>query len=141
MPSKHKCPHTDRPIFSKGRCKQCAMLTYKPLKASGKPLARRTPIKQSNKPIRQVSKKRQAQLDEYSKKRDEFIKQHPTCRAGLKRCTEVADDVHHMKGKENDLLLDERYWLPICRSCHIIITAQSRMAIDTGLSVSRHKNE
>lgn len=139
MPSKHKCPHTDRPIYSKGRCKQCAMLTYKPLKSYSKPIARRTGIKKTATPIRKVSKKRQAQLDEYSSRRIRFLQQHPRCGALLKRCTEEATEVHHMKGKENDLLLDEIYWLPICRSCHVIITAQSRMSIDTGLSVSRHK--
>lgn len=35
---------------------------------------------------------------------------------GVKR---PCSDNHHIRGKVGPLLLDERYWLPVCRTCHI----------------------
>jgi len=29
-----------------------------------------------------------------------------------------ATDVHHRRGKAGTLLIDQRYWVPICRPCH-----------------------
>lgn len=33
----------------------------------------------------------------------------------------VAIEVHHKRGRAGALLFDERFFLPICRSCHILI--------------------
>lgn len=98
----------------------------------------RQPLKRSSKKIKQISDKRSKEIKEYSQKRIVFLNTHTECQAKLKNCSIMASEVHHMKGKENDLLLDEQFWLPVCTHCHIIITEQSRMAIDLGLSLSRH---
>jgi hypothetical protein len=52
-----------------------------------------------------------------------------------------ATDIHHMKGRENDLLLDINYWLPVCRSCHRKITDDSAWAIRNGYSYKRNEQK
>ena len=67
--------------------------------------------------MRKVSKKRSRQLREYAKKRKLFLEHNSYCKV----CGGHADQIHHMKGRENELLLDERYWLPVDFKCHRII--------------------
>ncbi len=38
----------------------------------------------------------------------------PICKSAPHPC----DDVHHTRGKIGALLMDERFWLPVCRTCH-----------------------
>jgi hypothetical protein len=37
-------------------------------------------------------------------------------------------DCHHIRGRNGELLLDERYWLPVCRWCHNFIGANGKLA-------------
>lgn len=105
-------------------------------KSAPKPL-KKTPIEKKAYTIPQYTEKRKKQLDEYAKLREQFLKENPICEARLKNCSEEATDIHHMEGKENGLLLKVESFKAVCRHCHIIITEQSRMAIDLGLSKSR----
>lgn len=45
------------------------------------------------------------------------------------RCT---TDCHHIRGRNGDLLLDERYWLPVCRQCHDFIGEHGKIARNLG---------
>ncbi len=55
-------------------------------------------------------------------------------------CTkEPVDEIHHMKGREGNLLLDTRFFKAACRHCHDIINVHSKAAIENGQSLSRHK--
>ena len=113
----HECSHL---VFSKGMCKRHWAQNY-------------------SKSINPISQKRKGQLLEYKKKRDEFLKGHTLCEIGYDHfCEKIASEVHHTKGKENDLLLDETLWKSVCRHCHTMITEHSAEAIDKGYSVSRH---
>jgi len=76
---------------------------------------------------------------QYSDKIKRFKAENKFCKAKLPNCQKIAVDVHHMAGRANDLLLEEKYWLPVCRNCHDWITENSAEAIDLGLSISRLK--
>jgi len=90
------------------------------------------------KKIKPISDKRKAELEEYRRLRLQYLKEFPKCAVGLKNCcTKEATEIHHMIGRENDLLNDTQYWLSICRSCHTYITEHSRWAIENGYSFSR----
>jgi hypothetical protein len=41
------------------------------------------------------------------------------------RCT---TDCHHMAGRLGAMLMDERYWLPVCRWCHDFIGEHGKLA-------------
>jgi hypothetical protein len=110
----------------------------KPLKKRSEPLKRNsTPVRKT--PKKKVTEKRKSQLIEYSKLRVQFLSQHKYCAVKLPGCTILATEIHHQKGRENYLLLDTQYWLPVCRSCHNTITEHSKLAIEKGFSISRHK--
>lgn len=40
-----------------------------------------------------------------------------TCDAA-EACCRPAVDVHHTRGRTGTLLLDTRFWVPVCRECH-----------------------
>lgn len=85
-------------IWSRGRCKPCAIKSYK------KP-----------KPI---SDKRSMEIVTYSRLRKEYLMKYPNCQAKLIGCMGKATDIHHTNGRENDRLNDTKDWLSLCRSCH-----------------------
>lgn len=122
--SKHckECNHFG-PLFSKGRCKNCAQKTYKPLS--------KTQTK-----IKKVSTKLSKELRRYSALREQYLRQHPICQAKVKCRGKLATDIHHMKGR-GKYLLDTTKFLSVCRDCHDWITEFSNEAIELGLSESR----
>lgn len=67
--------------------------------------------------VNAVSRKRRADMAAYAALRKVFLAGPPEVRC---RCCAVnpATDVHHTRGRAGKLLLDVRYWLPLCRSCH-----------------------
>lgn len=48
-----------------------------------------------------------------------------------------ATECHHKKGKNGDLLLDERYWLPVSHEGHIEITNRPEWARERGFIILR----
>jgi hypothetical protein len=89
------------------------------------------------KSISPVSKKRQVEMDEYSKKRLAFLALHTSCQAKLVSCTGVATDVHHKAGRVGDDYLNMNKWLAVCRSCHSWIETNPQEAKELGFSESR----
>lgn len=128
-------------IVKKKLCEGCGEMKY-PYKAQGRLRYCQScwfKIKPPKKP-KPVSDKRKEENKEYSIKRIKFLLENPNCKARIQGiCTGVATEVHHQAGRENDLLLDERYWLPSCRGCHDWCTEFSNEAIELGLSISKHK--
>ena len=113
----------------KGYCKSC--WSAHSSKTSIKPT-----VKQ--KPIRPRSPKRASQEAEYSAKRKVFLTKHPMCQMNLPGiCTTYATDVHHMKGRIGDLLLDEQFWKAGCRACHDYVEKHPKEAKEMGLSLNR----
>lgn len=48
---------------------------------------------------------------------------------------------HHQKGRIGDLLMDERYWLPVCLGHHRYIDTHPTEALTNGWSLLRLANE
>jgi len=65
--------------------------------------------------LKPVSKKRAAQLREYSKLRKAFLNEHPICEACAKK---RSAEIHHKKGRFGRWLLDTDYWAALCWNCH-----------------------
>ena len=89
-------------------------------------------------PVKKVSDKRRSQLYTYSLLKKKYMDKHRLCIVSVRN---DATDIHHMKGRENDLLLDINYWLPVCRSCHRKITDDSAWAIRNGYSYKRNEQK
>lgn len=90
------------------------------------------------KPIPPRSPKRSKQESQYGKLRKEFLSKYPMCQAHLPNtCTQIATDVHHMKGRIGNLLLNQTYWLALCRGCHNWIENHPEAAKELGFSLSR----
>lgn len=52
-------------------------------------------------------------------------------------CGDPATECHHKKGRTNDLLMEKKYWLPVCSGCHRLITEDSAWALKNGYSLLR----
>ena len=64
----------------------------------------------------------------------EFLLNNPRCR----RCQSLgeyvrADQVHHLRGRLAALLLDTRYFIPLCQRCHSFVHAHPNSARESGL--------
>jgi hypothetical protein len=125
--SKHTCPHIDRPIFSKGRCKACASKEY-----AQKSATKKKAINSINK----FSDKRKTLSLIYQEIRKKYLEEHKLCKAGLNGCTIQATEIHHKYMRENLWLVCSEYYLPICRNCHKIITENTQLAFENNLSIS-----
>jgi hypothetical protein len=77
---------------------------------------------------------------EYSKLRRKFLTDNSICRAKISKCTVVATDVHHMRGR-GIYHLDVDTWLPVCRNCHTWIENNPVDAKELGFSISRTQNQ
>jgi hypothetical protein len=111
------------------------------------PLNRKTPLARGKKGlkrtrIRQVSAQRRTENAAYNIRVLAWKLEHPWCKA----CFPIAvfleihwanvaptKDCHHMAGKEGKLLMDEKWWLPVCRKCHDWIGDHSNAARELGL--------
>jgi AMMECR1 domain-containing protein len=89
------------------------------------------------KSISPVSKKRQVEMDEYSKKRLAFLALHNNCQAKLVGCTGKATDIHHSKGRVGDNYLNISTWFALCRACHSYLETNPEEAKELGFSESR----
>ena len=89
------------------------------------------------KSISPVSKKRQVEMDEYSKKRLAFLALYNNCQAKLVGCTGKATDVHHKAGRVSENYLNIQTWLAVCRQCHTWIETNPLEAKELGFSESR----
>lgn len=114
-----------------GECASCGAARRK---------AERMTVKQRT-PINKVSEKRGKELNQYATLKAKFIL-NKWCAYHGKPCLPV--DIHHQMGrigfaddKEIPLLLDTRYWIPVCRIAHNWITEHSTEAIELGYSFSR----
>lgn len=54
------------------------------------------------------------------------------------RCGKPADTIQHAKGRRGDLLLDKRWWIPLCwNPCHSWVTEHPAEATAQGYALSR----
>lgn len=58
---------------------------------------------------------REARAQAYSVEKRDFLAVNRKC----ERCRfRDSEDVHHVRGRSGALLLDKRWWEPLCRRCH-----------------------
>ncbi len=89
---------------------------------------------------KESDKRKEVNRKEYGPKSRKFVKDNPNCQAAISGlCDGKSKCVHHKKGKNSkDDLLDEKYWLAVCFSCHRCIEDNPLFAKEQGFSVSRH---
>jgi hypothetical protein len=85
--------------------------------------------------VKRITEKRAKQNREYLEMREQFLDQYPMCQ--IKDCTKKSTEIHHIKGKANDLLTNPENFLAICPDCHKEITEHSAKAIQDGYSKLR----
>lgn len=90
--------------------------------------------------MRNRSKKRSKQEREYLKENKKFLEDNPYCKAEIQCHGMLSNQVHHMKGRIGDLLLNKDFWLPVCTQCHDWIENHPLEAKEKGLSLSRLSN-
>jgi hypothetical protein len=92
-------------------------------------------LKSLYKPIKKVSDKRKIQNAKYLVLRIEFLgrPENQKCPITGKPTT----DVHHMKGRIGDLLLDTRYWVALSREGHKYVEENPEWAKENGYSLNR----
>lgn len=82
----------------------------------------------------------------YAVARTKFLMENHRCRACNRipagaRPPRVSCDVHHSRGRLGSLLMDARFWIPVCRICHNWIHANPAAAREAGLLGPWHKTE
>jgi hypothetical protein len=114
-----------------GECASCGSLRRK---------AERMTVKDKT-PINKVSDKRGKELNQYAALKKKFMLNR-WCEYHGRPC--LPTEIHHLMGrvgfadeKEIPLLLDTRYFIPVCRLAHEWITQNSKEAIEQGYSFSR----
>lgn len=126
--------------YAKGFCaihyKMPSQINPKPIKRKELTTDRKmTSVKRA--PIKKVADKRAKELREYAKICGPFKLDNPFCHARVKGCTHRTTDIHHMKGRENSMLLKVEYFLPVCRNCHDWIGDNHTLAKEMGFSINR----
>ena len=83
--------------------------------------------------MRRTQKSKQALQNIYLKKAKSFKQRHPECQAKISDiCQYWTSDVHHKAGRHGSLLLDEFYWMAVCRLCHDWIGDNKSLAKEKG---------
>lgn len=104
---------------------------------TAKKMKRNYTLPKSQKPLKKRSDKRKLEEQIYLKLLGPWLKDK-IC--GVRGCGKPATQCHHQKGREGKLLLDTKFWLPVCRFHHAWLTEDSAWAIREGYSVSRTSN-
>jgi hypothetical protein len=124
------------PLERNGNCASCNSFIRK--------AAKKKAPKPAKKPAK-VSDKKRNELDQYTILREAFLLRK-WCFVHGKPC--LPTQVHHQKGRVGfadeqmrekgiSLLLDVRYWIPVCEKAHADITENSDWAIEQGYSFKR----
>jgi hypothetical protein len=90
------------------------------------------------KPIKPKSDKKSIQDQLYTVLRNKFFQDdnNKSCKARLQGCTILATDVHHTKGRGENLN-DVSTWIPLCRTCHTYIELHPVEAKNLNFSSNR----
>lgn len=115
-------------------CKKCELehQKTKQYKSDSEKKIRLSNVKNKHKYIKQASDKRQAENKIYSQLRKEFLKDKICPITG-----NVANQVHHQKGRIGKLFLDTRHWLAVSHEGHVEIENNPEWAIENGYSIKR----
>jgi len=95
-----------------------------------------TSVKPKRVPVRKVSEKQKVKNMEYSERVKVWKVENPKCKANIENlCVGYTQDCHHQK-KRGELLMVEKYWIPVCRPCHDWIRDNSDEARKRGLTIN-----
>ena len=86
--------------------------------------------------IKVYNSKRSRQVTAYKKVRYDFLMANPICEV----CGGMATEIHHVKGRMGELLINPDYFLAVCRKCHDNIESNPTWAKENGYSLSRLQN-
>lgn len=101
------------------------------------PVPKMAPATRAPKRLRRRSTKRARQEREYLRLRAPWIEGR-ACEMRLDGCTGRATEVHHRMGREGELLLDVRFWMAGCHTCHHQVTNHEVDVYALGLSIRRN---
>jgi len=96
--------------------------------------AESTKVKEK-KPVKKVSAKRAVENQEYARLRKDYLEVYPVCE--VVECHRKSVHIHHMRGRENGLLIDVNYFLAVCGPCHDRIHTDTNWAKANGYSEMR----
>lgn len=94
-------------------------------------------IDKKNSRINQYSQKRQKSNRRYLAAASIFRQNNPICAIQSPECTGQTQEVHHVKGRIGDLLMDQRFWLPCCCLCNRYMERFDSWAREKGFKQSR----
>lgn len=90
-------------------------------------------------PLKRRSVKETARLRRYEKARAVvYERSGGSCEARTPECRGAADQVHHRKGRDGDLVDDESLLLGVCWACHNYIHDNPTISYLTGWMVKRN---
>lgn len=139
-----KTCETHHTVYYK-QCRECLHDLAREEKAAKKAEAKRKALLSKPKKVyakpNKVSDKQKEKNAEYNARVKEWKKENPKCKAMVDPdCTGKTRDCHHMK-KRGDLLMVEKYWLPVCGYCHDWIGRNSDDARRRGLTINHLEPE
>lgn len=82
-------------------------------------------------------KKMTSLLDQYAKRRPIWLRLKGRCDRCFARDTQRRLQVHHIRGRLGQLLVDERFWACLCNKCHQWVHANPDAARKAGLLAER----
>lgn len=88
-------------------------------------------------PVKKVGDSMKEKLKEYRVAAKRFITRNRVCKLKMDGCEIEAKCVHHTKGREGDLLLDEKFWLPSCYHCNLQVEIRDAEARSKNLKLSK----
>lgn len=59
------------------------------------------------------------------------------CKVQLNGCTNVANVVHHVRGRIGEQVFNQADWLACCPSCNIVLESQDSLAREKGVKKSK----
>lgn len=86
----------------------------------------------------------------YQRLRSKYLREHPFCEVGEVCQHQLgsgvwvrarATEVHHMRGRDGDMLLDTGWWKATCQACHRWIHAWPYQAVIKGYSAKREADD
>jgi len=88
--------------------------------------------------LKNYSQKRQRSNRRYLSEARIFRQDNPICAIQSPECTSRTEEVHHVKGRIGDLLLDQRFWLPCCVACNRYMERFDEWARERGFKQLRN---
>lgn len=121
----------ENPAGRTGICESHLHVTRKEKRQASRPVAKAAPLRRM--PVQRLSEKRVEQNTEYLVEHGPYLVEHPKCEA----CGDPSEEVHHKNGRFGERLLDQTFWMAVCKVCHREIHANPEWAREQGYLILR----